>query len=93
MTHLEELLLKPLLSRTRGSGSELALCVNNEGLHPRRSNASSCTGSPQIQMRPKHQQIRIVDESGEGYIYPMDYFTLVTLPPWVVRRSLEQAIA
>jgi hypothetical protein len=30
--------------------------------------------------------IRIVDESGEDYIYPSDLFVAVRLPPAVVRR-------
>jgi hypothetical protein len=28
----------------------------------------------------KHQLIRVVDESGEDYLYPMDYFVYVELP-------------
>lgn len=30
--------------------------------------------------------IRVVDESGEDYIYPSDLFVSVKLPPGVVRR-------
>jgi len=41
----------------------------------------------------KHQQVRVVDESGEDYIYPAEYFELVTLPPSVSRRFPEKAIA
>ncbi len=28
----------------------------------------------------KHQQIRVIDESGEDYMYPIDYFAPVRLP-------------
>jgi len=28
----------------------------------------------------KHQQLRVVDESGEDYLYPEEYFVPVTLP-------------
>ncbi|MBI4743298.1 MAG: hypothetical protein HY776_00435 [Actinobacteria bacterium] len=28
----------------------------------------------------KHHQIRVIDESGEDYLYPMDYFAPVRLP-------------
>ncbi len=28
----------------------------------------------------KHHQIRVVDESGEDYLYPSDYFAPVRLP-------------
>lgn len=35
----------------------------------------------------KLEQIRIIDESGEDYLYPQDYFVSVTLPD-----ATEQAI-
>jgi hypothetical protein len=34
--------------------------------------------------------LRIIDESGEDYLYPADYFVLVKLPQ-VVEKSLLQA--
>lgn len=34
-----------------------------------------------------HRQLRVIDESGEDYIYPAHYFRLVSLPP-----SLERAL-
>ena len=35
----------------------------------------------------KNNQIRVIDESGEDYLYPEDYFVSVTLP-----HATEQAI-
>ena len=35
----------------------------------------------------KHHQIRVIDESGEDYLYPENYFIPVTLP-----KSIEQAV-
>ena len=35
----------------------------------------------------KHNQIRVIDESGEDYLYPEDYFVFVNLP-----HATEQAI-
>jgi hypothetical protein len=34
-----------------------------------------------------HRQLRVIDESGEDYLYPAPYFRLVTLPP-----SLERVL-
>lgn len=34
----------------------------------------------------KHQQIRVIDESGEDYLYPMDYFAPVRLPAQTKER-------
>jgi len=28
----------------------------------------------------KHQQIRVIDESGEDYLYPVDYFAPIRIP-------------
>jgi len=35
-----------------------------------------------------HQMIRVVDESGEDYLYPSDFFIPIDLP-----KPIEQAIA
>lgn len=35
----------------------------------------------------KHGQIRVVDESGQDYLYPKEYFASVDLP-----ASVEQAV-
>jgi len=37
----------------------------------------------------KHLQIRVVDESGEGYLYPEEYFVPVTLPQAAERAVLR----
>jgi len=35
----------------------------------------------------KHRQLRVIDESGEDYLYPEDYFVAVQLP-----HSSEKAV-
>lgn len=35
-----------------------------------------------------HHQIRIIDESGEDYLYPQDYFINIALP-----QAIERALA
>ena len=39
----------------------------------------------------KHRMLRIVDESGEDYLYPEDYFIAVKLPQAVGRAVLSAA--
>jgi len=34
-----------------------------------------------------HQQVRVIDESGEDYLYPQEYFVPVKLP-----KATEQAL-
>ncbi len=40
----------------------------------------------------KHRQIRVIDESGEDYLYPEDYFVPVRLPQ-AVERAVRRATA
>jgi hypothetical protein len=37
----------------------------------------------------KHQQLRVVDESGEDYLYPEEYFVPVPLPQAAERAVLR----
>jgi hypothetical protein len=38
----------------------------------------------------KHRQLRIIDESGEDYLFPKDYFLAIELPE-VVEKALLRA--
>ena len=38
-----------------------------------------------------HGQIRVVDESGEDYLYPREYFVVVDLPDAVESKVLHAA--
>jgi hypothetical protein len=39
----------------------------------------------------KHKQLRVIDESGEDYLYPESYFTPIDLPQ-PVRRAVLAAV-
>ena len=36
-----------------------------------------------------HKQIRVIDESGEDYLYPADYFVSIRLPQAVEKAILQ----
>jgi len=38
-----------------------------------------------------HRQLRVIDESGEDYLYPANYFTVIELPP-SVRKAVLTAV-
>jgi hypothetical protein len=66
------------------------LCIKNKGfevsLEPRKL----------YQVLPdrdaaKHRQLRVVDESGEDYLYPEDYFREISLPQ-SIRRAVLAAV-
>jgi hypothetical protein len=92
MRRLEELILPFLIGWVARGRPQLAICVNNEGY----SASLECFKVYRVLPDPdatKHQQVRVVDESGEDYIYPAEYFELVTLPPSISRRFPEKAMA
>jgi len=39
----------------------------------------------------RHKQIRVIDESGEDYLYPEEFFAPIELPQ-SVRRALQTAL-
>lgn len=67
------------------SARKFVVCLNNMGyevsLEPRKI----------YQVLPdtdaaKHRQLRVIDESGEDYLYPQHYFAPIDLPPAIRRR-------
>jgi hypothetical protein len=39
----------------------------------------------------KHQQVRVIDESGEDYLYPEAFFTSIELPAEIEQAIIEAA--
>jgi len=68
----------------------LVICVKNDGydvsLERRKLYVSIADAAAE-----KQGQLRIVDESGEDYLYPLDFFVPVELPQSVRRAVLLAA--
>jgi hypothetical protein len=65
------------------------LCVDNEGY------SASLEIRKLYEMIPdketeRHNQVRIIDESGEDYLYPSKFFAPVKLPMQTKNRILEK---
>ncbi len=65
--------------KQQDSEMQFVICMKNDGY------AASLEVRKIYQVIPdaqavKHQLIRIIDESGEDYLYPEDYFVFITLP-------------
>jgi hypothetical protein len=76
--------------KTQPSTGSFALCVENGGME-------DLEARKVYQVLPDREAsregyIRIIDESGEDYIYPSTLFVAVKLPPAVARR-LRRPIA
>jgi hypothetical protein len=65
-------------SKSIWTKSRLVLCLSNEGyevsLEPRKIYAALPDASAE-----KHDQLRVIDESGEDYLFPASLFTAITL--------------
>ena len=73
------------------SNPRFAICINN-GEYP-----ASLELHKIYRVKPDRQaqadgDLRIIDESGEDYLFPADYFVLVDLPQTVV-RALNKSFA
>jgi len=70
--------------------TRLAVCVRNDG----------CEASLELRKiyqlvddveADRHRQLRVIDESGEDYLYPEDFFVSIELPAAAKRRVLDAA--
>jgi hypothetical protein len=61
----------------------LVVCVSNEGYRASLELRKIYQALPDDDAAA-HRMLRVVDESGEDYLYPVDYFMPVTLPETVV---------
>jgi len=72
------------------SKRQLVLCLRNDSYEvslERRKIYASVTGAE----AEKQRQQRVVDESGEDYLYPAEYFAVIDLPQ-SVRRAVLAAV-
>ncbi|HLC17048.1 MAG TPA: hypothetical protein VJL89_12570 [Thermodesulfovibrionia bacterium] len=70
-------------------GRRLVICINNKG------NEASLEQWKMYQCVPdreaeKHNEIRIIDEEGEDYLYPVDCFSNVQIESSVAKTFLIQ---
>ena len=65
---------------------QFVICVRNDGYEVslEKRKLYQLLSDPQA---VQHGQVRVVDESGEDYLYPKEYFVEVDLP-----RQVEQAV-
>jgi|KBSSwiStaDraftv2_1062776.scaffolds.fasta_scaffold5550297_1 hypothetical protein len=75
------------MKRKRSPGvTRFALCLSNEG-NP--ASLEVFKVYPILRPRPSDdpQDIRVIDESGEDYLYPRENFLPLKLPPRVARAA------
>ena len=89
--HRKEGIQDQTLSRLRAAmtstaSHQLVICVKNEDYPASLEKRKIYEAIPDNAAK-KHGQIRVIDESGEDYLYPQDYFIPVSLP-----KNVEEAV-
>lgn len=69
---------------------QMVVCLNNEGYEAslERRKLYVALGDNEAS---KHKLMRVIDESGEDYLYPSSFFSVVDLPPHIRRAVLQAA--
>mgnify|MGYP003433177290 FL=1 len=72
------------------SAKQFAVCLRNDGYEV------SLERRKIYQVLPdpgaaKHRQVRVIDESGEDYLYPQNFFAPIELPQ-PIRRAVLAAV-
>jgi hypothetical protein len=74
---------------TRKSTKRFAICINNSE-YPASLDMYKVYRVLPDEKAEKHGDIRVIDESGEDYLFPTDYFVLIE-PPIHIARILNKA--
>ncbi len=75
------------MNKRRSPGVRLVVCVCNDG-YPASLELRKMYRTIADRAASAHDLVRVVDESGEDYVYPARYFMPVTLPT-ALRRALR----
>jgi len=74
------------MPKAKRAGARFLICVENKGYAVSLEKRKIYVALPD-EMALKHGQVRVVDETGEDYLYPKSLFQPITLP-----ASLRKAI-
>ncbi len=76
-------------SRDRDTGvARFVLCVRNRD-YPASLELRKVYRLLKDEQASKHRQVRVIDESGEDYLYPAEYFVPIKLPQAAERAVLK----
>ena len=70
--------------KTRAARARYVLCIKNDGYTASLEKRKLYRTLPDASANT-HNLIRVVDESGEDYLYPAKWFVAITLPQTIAR--------
>lgn len=76
--------------KTENVESKFAVCINNEG-YPASLELRKIYQVLSDEKAAKHNLVRVVDESGEDYLYPQRFFVPIELPQAAEEAFLHPA--
>lgn len=74
------------MQKLKRAASNILICVDNKGYAVSFETRKIYVALPDA-IALRHGQVRVIDESGEDYLYPMSLFLPITIP-----QSLRKAI-
>ncbi len=77
------------MAATRTTRHRYYVCINNEGYTVSLELRKIYEALPDP-VAERHEQLRIIDESGEDYLYPAECFVVISLSQ-AVRQALKLA--
>jgi hypothetical protein len=75
---------------TRSTRRRFVVCLKNKGYEASLERHKIYQVLPDREAA-KHKQLRVIDESGEDYLYPQNFFAPIDLP-LPVRRAVQAAV-
>jgi hypothetical protein len=69
---------------------QMVVCLNNEGYEASLEKRKLYVAVADDEAA-KHKLVRVIDESGDDYLYPSSFFSFVELPPRIRRAVLQAA--
>jgi hypothetical protein len=75
---------------TKSTRKRFVVCLRNKGYEVSLERRKIYQVLPDPEAM-KHKQIRVIDESGEDYLYPQSFFALIELPQ-PLRRAVQAAV-
>jgi hypothetical protein len=75
---------------TENDQPQFAVCVSNEG-YPASLELRKIYRIVRDEKAAKHKMVRVVDESGEDYLYPERFFVAIELPQAAEEAFLHAA--
>jgi hypothetical protein len=74
----------------KASSKKFVVCLKNKGYEVSLERRKIYQALPDPEAA-KHRQIRVIDESGEDYLYPQSFFAPIELPQ-PIRRAVLAAV-